>query len=69
MTILRALRKLLLGETWLLPLGVVAIVLTGSLVARPLLAGAWERLGGFVLLIGVAAVLAASVSISARPRR
>lgn len=66
---MRALRKVVLGETWLLPLGVVAVVLAGPLVGRPLLAGAWDDLGGFVLLIGVAAVLIASVSISARPRR
>jgi uncharacterized membrane protein len=64
-----ALRRLVLGETWLLPAGVVAVVLAAALVAKPLLPGAWHHVGGFVLLAGVAGVLVASVSVSARPRR
>jgi hypothetical protein len=68
-TVLRTLRKLVLGETWLLPLGIAAVVLGVALIARPLLSDAWDRAGGFVLLVGVAGVLVASVSASARPPR
>lgn len=69
MTFVRTLRTLVLGETWLLPLGVAAVVLGSALVARPLLDANWDGLGGFVLLAGVAVVLMAGVSVSARPRR
>jgi hypothetical protein len=69
MKVLGTLRKLVLGETWLLPAGVVAVALVGALIARPLLPGAWEHLGGFLLLAGVGGVLVASVSVSARPPR
>jgi uncharacterized membrane protein len=69
MTTLRTLRKLVLGETWVLPLGIAAVVLVTALAVRPLLGDAWDRAGGFVLLGGVAAVLVASVVLSARPRR
>jgi hypothetical protein len=67
-TFLRTLKTLVLGETWLLPVGIVAVVLLTSLVARPLLADAWTDLGGFVLLAGIGVVLAVSVSASGRPR-
>jgi hypothetical protein len=69
MTTLRTLRKLLLGETWLLPLGIAAVVLAASLVAKPVLGGGWDRAGGFVILAGIVAVLVASVALSSRPRR
>ena len=62
MSTLRTLRKLVLGETWLLPVGVAAVLLTAALVVRPLLDGAWEHAGGFVLLAGVLAVLSASLA-------
>ena len=68
MTTLRTLRKLLLGETWLLPLGIAAVALAAALAAKPALAGAWDRAGGFVILAGVVAVLVASVALSSRPR-
>jgi hypothetical protein len=68
MSLLRTLRKLILGETWLLPLGVAVVALAAGLVLKPLLSGAWEHAGGFILLAGVAVVLLASVSASARPR-
>jgi hypothetical protein len=67
MTTLRALKKLLLGETWLLPLGVAAAVAVTRLLVRGGAASA--RLGGFVLLLGVLAVLLLSVARSARPKR
>ena len=69
MSLLRALRKLILGETWLLPAGIAAVVAATAVLGRPLLAGGWERYGGFVVLAGVAGVLALSVAIGARPRR
>jgi hypothetical protein len=68
MSTLHTLKKLVLGETWMLPAGLTAVLLA-ALVARPLLEGAWKTAGGFVLLAGVCAVLASSVSASAGPRR
>ena len=67
MSALRTLRKLLFGETWLLPSGLAA-VLVATVLARRLLGGGWQDVGGFVLLAGVAAVLLLSVAGSARPR-
>ena len=68
MSTLRTIKKLILGETWLLPLG-IAIVITGAaLVVRPLLPDAWDRLGGVILLAGVIAVLLLSVARGARRR-
>ena len=67
MSTLRALKKLLLGETWLLPVGIAAVV--AALLVRPLASHAWEHLGGFMLLTGVLAILLASVARAARPRR
>jgi uncharacterized membrane protein len=69
MTVLRQLRRIGLGETWLLPLGVAAVVLVAALVVRPLLGDAWDQAGGFVLLAGVVVVLVGSVAVTARPRR
>jgi membrane protein implicated in regulation of membrane protease activity len=68
MSLLRTLRKLILGETWLLPLGVAAVAVAAGLVLKPLLSDFWHHAGGFILLAGVAVVLLASVSASARPR-
>lgn len=54
------LRKLVLGETWTLPLGVAITLLAGVALdaARP---GWWHRAGGFVLLGGALATLVASL--------
>jgi len=68
MTTLRTLKKLLLGETWLLPLGLAVVVACAGLLVRPLAAAAWDRLGGFVLLAGVLGVLVTSVARGARRR-
>jgi membrane protein implicated in regulation of membrane protease activity len=68
MTFLRTLRKLLLGETWLLPVG-LAIAVAASAVLSSLASDTWADVGGFVLLAGVAIVLVLSVHVSARPRR
>jgi hypothetical protein len=70
MNLLRTLRKLILGETWTLPLGIASVVLVAALVVRPLVEDrGWRPAGGFVLLAGVAVVLVLSVSGSAGPRR
>ena len=54
------LRKLVLGETWTLPLGVAITLLAGVALdaAGP---GWWHRAGGFVVLAGAVATLAASL--------
>lgn len=67
---MKALRKLVLGETWTLPLGVLAIValaLTLEWVADG--AGWWVHAGGFILLVCVLVVLAASLAPARRHRR
>jgi hypothetical protein len=65
MSFLRALRGLVLGETWALPLGVAVVVATGAVLAG-LTPSAWHDAGGPVLLAGVVAVLLACVSRGAR---
>ena len=60
---MKALRKLVLGETWTLPLGVLAtltVALTLHEVAgdTPL----WRHAGGFLVLALVVATLAASLA-------
>jgi hypothetical protein len=69
MSFLRTVKKLVLGETWLLPAGLTAVVAAAALLVRPLLSNGWHHFGGFVLLAGVAIVLVLSVSLSARARR
>jgi hypothetical protein len=68
MTTLLTLKKLVLGETWLLPLGTAAVLAIGALLLRPLSDEAWDHMGGFVLLAGVLAVLLTSVARGARQR-
>lgn len=67
MKTLRTLKKLLLGETWILPTG-LAITLTAAGLLRPSSNGDWAQLGGFILLGGVLLSLVASVNRSARKR-
>ena len=67
MTTLRTLKKLILGETWLLPVGIAAVV-AAAVLTRALASGAWTHLGGFLLLTGVLAVLTLSVGRAARGR-
>ena len=64
MTTLRTLRKLLLGETWVLPLGVAA-TLAGGAIVRSLAPDAWSRAGGLALAAAVLVVLYVSVARSA----
>jgi hypothetical protein len=67
MTTLRTLKKLLLGETWILAAG-LATVVAATLLMRELLGAHWHDLGGFVLLALVATLIVVSVGRSARPR-
>jgi hypothetical protein len=70
MSLLRTLKKLILGETWTLPAGIATVVLVAALIVRPVLGtGTWRDAGGFILLAGVTAVLLLSVSSSAGRRR
>ena len=64
MSLLRTLRKLVVGETWTLPLG-LALVLVAALVVRAAAPDLFESAGGFVLLAGVLLVSVVSVSVSA----
>jgi hypothetical protein len=66
---MRALRKLVLGETWTLPLGVfltlaLALVLDAVAGDTPL----WRHAGGFVLLALVLATLAVALAPAWRRR-
>jgi hypothetical protein len=57
-----ALRKLLLGETWALPLGVAVVLAAGLALDAGFGDDAWWRhAGGFVLLAGVILALSASL--------
>jgi hypothetical protein len=67
-SVLRELRKLVLGETWVLPLGVAAL-LAASLILRAVAPDLWEDAGGFLLLGGVVGLLAAVSAGSASRRR
>ena len=48
---MRALRKLVLGETWTLPIG-IAVAVGAAALLRAIAGSAdwWEDLGGFILL-------------------
>jgi thiosulfate reductase cytochrome b subunit len=66
-SLLRTLRKLILGETWSLPLGLAAAVVL-ALVLRAADRAAWHHAGGFVLLGAVLVALVLSVA-AGTPRR
>jgi hypothetical protein len=68
MSTLRTLKKLLFGETWLLPAGIAAVTAI-SLLIRKLAPTAWGHLGGFILLAGVLGLLLASVARTAQRRK
>ena len=65
--LMRALRKLVLGETVALPVG-VALVLAVGLALEALAGSWWEEAGGFVLLALVVAVLTVSLAPAHRRR-
>ena len=64
MTTLRTLKKLLLGETWVLPLGVAAI-LAGGAIVRSIAPDAWSAVGGLLLAAAALLVLYLAVARSA----
>jgi hypothetical protein len=64
---MRALRKLVLGETWALPIGVVLAVGAAALLRAASGDAAWWRdAGGVILALLVLGALAYSVYSSAR---
>ncbi len=67
---MRALRKLVLGETWTLPLG-VAFTVAAALALHELAGEAewWRRGGGFVVLALVLAALVVSLAPARRRGR
>jgi hypothetical protein len=64
---MRALRKLVLGETWTLPLGVFA-TLAVALTLHWIGGSWWEHGGGFVVLACVLVVLALALAPARRRR-
>jgi hypothetical protein len=68
MTTLRTLKKLLFGETLLMPLGIAATLAAGELVRR-VAPHLWSRAGGLLMLGAVLALLAAAVGSAARRSR
>lgn len=63
MSALAQLRKLVLGETWVLPLGVgAALGIAGLIRAIAGVNGWWHHAGGFVLLGLVLLALGASLA-------
>lgn len=66
MSTLRALGKLLFGETWLLPIGIVLAVGVAALGRGLAPHGWWPAADGLVLLALLIGVLYASVSTARR---
>ncbi|MDQ6750905.1 MAG: hypothetical protein M3Z33_09155 [Actinomycetota bacterium] len=67
MSLLRTARKLVLGETWALPVGIALAVGAGALL-REASGGAhwWRVAGGAVLVVLLLAALALSLRSSSR---
>jgi hypothetical protein len=61
--LLSSLRRLILGETWTIPLGVGAALIVAMLVRASVSEGTWQTGGGFAL----AALLIAVLAYSLRP--
>jgi ABC-type phosphate/phosphonate transport system permease subunit len=66
MALLRALRSLVFGETWTIPIGVAAAVVITALLRSAFSEHVWDEVGGFVLAGLIAATLVASISLSSR---
>ena len=65
--VLAAVRKLVLGETWAVPLGVAVTVATGGGLAAAA-PGWWAAGGGFVVLAGAQATFVAALRHGLPPR-
>jgi hypothetical protein len=65
MDLLRSLRALVFGETWSVPAGVAAALITAILVRAAVPHSVWSHLGGFLL----AALVATTLAHSLRPGR
>jgi hypothetical protein len=59
--LLSALRRLILGETWTVPLGVGASLGLAALIRASVPETAWETAGGFCLAVFVLAALVHSL--------
>jgi hypothetical protein len=61
--LIRSLRKLILGETWTIPVGVAAALGMAVLARAALTSQVWASAGGFVLAALVIATLLLSLAI------
>ncbi len=52
---MRTLRKLILGETWVLPLGIAATIAAGAVLHAAFGEDSWWRHGGGVAVLALAA--------------
>jgi hypothetical protein len=64
---LSSIRRKLLGETHVIPIGILATLATGLIARAVLPAGGWRTAGGFALVVMLIATLA--VSLPNHPRR
>jgi hypothetical protein len=60
-TLLVSLRRLILGETWTIPVGVGVGLGLALLIRAVLPTGTWQSAGGFALALFVLATLACSL--------
>jgi hypothetical protein len=61
---MRTVRKLVLGETWTLPVGIaIAVGIAGILSAVAGSTGWWQDAGGFILLALLAGAFVAALGI------
>ena len=63
-----SLRRLILGETWTIPLGIAASVGLAELIRASAPETTWETLGGFCLALFVLGALAYSLRRAGRGR-
>jgi hypothetical protein len=61
--LLRSLRRLILGETWSIPLGVGAALAIAVGIRAALPEDAWHAAGGFALAVMLVAALAWSLRV------
>jgi hypothetical protein len=66
--VLTALRRLIFGETWTIPLGVGAALVGAVLVRAALPERAWQTAGGFLFAVAIVAALAYSLTRALRGR-